>query len=33
MYKSLLMEKPLGGFTRAEDDFEAIESAEDDFLG
>lgn len=23
----------LGGFTRAEDDFEAIESAEDDFLG
>lgn len=25
--------EPLGGFTRAEDDFEAIESAEDDFLG
>lgn len=24
---------PLGGFTRAEDDFEVIESAEDDFLG
>ena len=24
---------PLGGFTRAEDDFEAVESAEDDFLG
>lgn len=25
--------EPLGGFTRAEDDFDAIESAEDDFLG
>ncbi|EPY2286913.1 DUF2815 family protein [Clostridium sporogenes] len=25
--------EPLGGFTRAEDDFEAIETAEDDFLG
>ena len=25
--------EPLGGFTRAEDDFEAVESAEDDFLG
>lgn len=25
--------EPLGGFTRAEDDFEAIELAEDDFLG
>ncbi|WP_308779780.1 DUF2815 family protein [uncultured Clostridium sp.] len=25
--------EPLGGFTRAEDDFEVIESAEDDFLG
>lgn len=25
--------EPLGGFTRAEDDFEAIESAEYDFLG
>lgn len=25
--------EPLGGFTRAEDDFEALESAEDDFLG
>ena len=25
--------EPLGGFTRAEDDVEAIESAEDDFLG
>lgn len=24
---------PLGGFARAEDDFEAVESAEDDFLG
>lgn len=24
--------EPLGGFTRAEDDFEVIESAEDDFL-
>jgi hypothetical protein len=24
---------PLGGFTRAEDDFEAVESATDDFLG
>lgn len=25
--------EPLGGFTRAEDDFDAIETAEDDFLG
>lgn len=25
--------EPLGGFTRAEDDFDAIESAEEDFLG
>lgn len=25
--------EPLGGFTRAEDDFDVIESAEDDFLG
>jgi len=25
--------EPLGGFTRAEDDFESVESAEDDFLG
>jgi hypothetical protein len=25
--------EPLGGFTRAEDDFDSIESAEDDFLG
>lgn len=25
--------EPLGGFTRAEDDFEAVETAEDDFLG
>lgn len=25
--------EPLGGFTRAEDDFDAIEAAEDDFLG
>jgi hypothetical protein len=25
--------EPLGGFTRAEDDFEAVESEEDDFLG
>ncbi|MDC4239646.1 DUF2815 family protein [Clostridium tertium] len=25
--------EPLGGFTRAEDDFDAIESVEDDFLG
>lgn len=25
--------EPLGGFTRAEDDFEAIESTADDFLG
>jgi hypothetical protein len=25
--------EPLGGFSRAEDDFEAVESAEDDFLG
>lgn len=25
--------EPLGGFTRAENDFEAVESAEDDFLG
>lgn len=24
---------PLGGFTRAEDDFDSVESAEDDFLG
>ncbi|NLZ49651.1 MAG: DUF2815 domain-containing protein, partial [Clostridiales bacterium] len=23
----------LGGFTRAEDDFEAVETAADDFLG
>ncbi|WP_443660125.1 DUF2815 family protein [Clostridium algidicarnis] len=25
--------EPLGGFTRAEDDFDSVESAEDDFLG
>ncbi|MDP4174182.1 MAG: DUF2815 family protein [Bacteroidota bacterium] len=25
--------EPLGGFTRAEDDFESVEAAEDDFLG
>lgn len=25
--------EPLGGFTRAEDDFDALESVEDDFLG
>ncbi|ADK16697.1 DUF2815 family protein [Clostridium ljungdahlii] len=25
--------EPLGGFTRAKDDFEAVETAEDDFLG
>lgn len=25
--------EPLGGFTRAEDDFEAVETAADDFLG
>ncbi|WP_315069655.1 DUF2815 family protein [uncultured Clostridium sp.] len=25
--------EPLSGFTRAEDDFEAVETAEDDFLG
>ncbi|KZL94338.1 DUF2815 family protein [Clostridium magnum] len=25
--------EPLGGFTRAENDFDAVESAEDDFLG
>lgn len=25
--------EPLGGFTRAENDFEVVESAEDDFLG
>lgn len=25
--------EPLGGFTRAEDDFEAVESTEEDFLG
>lgn len=25
--------EPLGGFTRAEDDFESIETAEEDFLG
>ena len=25
--------EPLGGFTRAEDDFDIVESAEDDFLG
>jgi hypothetical protein len=25
--------EPLGGFTRAEDDFDSVEAAEDDFLG
>lgn len=25
--------EPLGGFTRAEDDFDSVETAEDDFLG
>lgn len=25
--------EPLGGFTRAEDDFDSVDSAEDDFLG
>ncbi|MFL0245501.1 DUF2815 family protein [Candidatus Clostridium stratigraminis] len=25
--------EPLGGFTRAEDDFDSVESADDDFLG